>query len=670
MNLSYWTCVAALLPVLYSTQAVVGQPPNGVRSISGAVPGRIDQFVSPGDADDSGVLAALNKSGKIRRMIDPTQLDKIPEPSDRSSVRLSDAIELVRKSNTELYQSALRASSAFSVKPELYEVIAETDETFVVASGVKLLVKDPAAFAAISPEFRATLDENSRNTDKLEMLPADQRQKIEKFLTEEAFRLPDGHPLADAARRGNAALFEAIQQGIGDFSVTETITIAKQPLPMKDGRVVYPDFDRGLMDLNKFQSATKDISELNSSGRTEFGDFEWIAERPAGRKAAAPAPEPVRESTVAEGETNYRDHFLTGFTIGNGWQWEKTWDFRFGYFRISMGAGYEYGMRFPLKFDGTVTPTSIKHYGVRDKSHSISSSLQMTPFDGDADFYHQIGVPQSLVYEGKEFLLGASAYYNVKLRAFGATIVNRGDRFGFDAGRNLRPPGPGRPVQFRLEIPPEVTGTQFDLWALSGSAQFGLLAELEGEASITSSLMVDRGVVDNRSMTLAFNRNDTLRFAHALDPLALANGERSAHQRYGIRLSNPEYRVSASLTPSVRGQLRSHVPGFRKRFNTAWINLNRFRFDLGEAEFTAHRGTRRHRDFNIGTREFHRLVARPSLPESASPGDEIADTDVSEAKPRFRPPVPGKIKLPKKSEGAVKPIKELNADKEKPRTIQ
>jgi hypothetical protein len=63
-------------------------------------------------------------------------------------------------------------------------------------------------------------------------------------------------------------------------------------------------------------------------------------------------------------------------------------------------------------------------------------------------------------------------------------------------------------------------------------------------------------------------------------------------------------------------------------------------------------------------------VARPSLPESASPGDEIADTDVSEAKPRFRPPVPGKIKLPKKSEGAVKPIKELNADKEKPRTIQ
>jgi hypothetical protein len=60
----------------------------------------------------------------------------------------------------------------------------------------------------------------------------------------------------------------------------------------------------------------------------------------------------------------------------------------------------------------------------------------------------------------------------------------------------------------------------------------------------------------------------------------------------------------------------------------------------------------RHRDFNIGTREFHRLWARPSLPDTSSPEEERSDIDLSEAKPGFRPPATGKIKLPKKSGGA------------------
>ena len=664
MSLLHWTSVIALTTLLFSTQAAVGQRPNGFRNFPAAGPGRIDQFVSPNDSDDSSMLASLNKSGKIRRLIDPAQLDKIPQQPGRSPLQLSDAVELVRKSNGELYQSALRASSAFSVKPELFELIAETDEAFVVASSVRLVVKDPVAFAAVSPEFQATLDENSRNTEKFDALTPEERQKIEAFLSAKAAKLPDDHPLADAARRGNAALFEAIQQGIGDFSVTETITIAKQPLPVKDGRVQYPSFDQGVMDLTKFKPGERKIVELSSDDPPEFGDFAWLAENRANR-SPAPAPDQVRESTVAEGETRYRDDFLTGFTVGNGWQWEKTWDFWVGYFRINMGAGYEFGMRFPLQLDGKVSPTSIKHYGVKDKSHSISSRLQLTPFDADADFYRQIGVPQSLVFEGKEFVLGASAYYHLKLRAFGGNIINRGDRFGFDYGRNLKPPGPDSPSRFRIEIPPELTGTRFDFGALSGSAQFGLLAELEGSASITSSLMVDRGVVENRSMKLAFDRNDTLYFSYAMDPLTVSDGQQSARQRYGIRLSNPEYRVSASLTPSVRGQLRSHVPGFRKRFNTAWIDLNRFRFDLEETKFTAHRGTRRHHDFNIGTREFHRLSARPSLPDTSSPGEELSDIDLSEAKPGFRPPATGKIKLPKKSGGAAKPGKELSTDKAK-----
>jgi hypothetical protein len=84
-------------------------------------------------------------------------------------------------------------------------------------------------------------------------------------------------------------------------------------------------------------------------------------------------------------------------------------------------------------------------------------------------------------------------------------------------------------------------------------------------------------------------------------------------------LSEPKYQVSASLTPAVRGQLRSHVPGFRKTFSTGWIDLNRFKFELGRATLSAHEGTRNYREISIGTKEFEQFKTRPILPEIDRP---------------------------------------------------
>jgi hypothetical protein len=678
MQRSGWKLIAVLL-MLCTVRTVHGQQPNTLRELSARDLDLISRFGAAQDADDADVLTALNKSGRIRRLIDPAQIQRVPQAVD-SPISLSDAYQMIRRSNDELYQSALRIPSAFTVRPEMFELIAETDDSFVIASGIELMVRDPDSLAAVSPEFRATLEENQKQMESLESLPAEERRQIEKYLTEEGSKLPLDHPLAESARKGNAALFTAIQKGLGEYQVTETITVAKRPLPMLQGRVQHPSFDQGIMDLTRLRDGSARIIDFEPQPEGGPGAFQWQvpegrqipggpAERVAPESRRGSVPEsrdakssgparnearPAREETIAEGETVMRDAFFTGFSTGDGWQWEKRWGFWVGHFKIKLGAGYEFGMRVPLKFEGTANPTSIRHYGRQDNPHRIGMTLKMTPFNASAANFQIAGIPESQIFEGKEFVLGASAYYHIQLRAFRRNWIDKTKNFGFDFGRDLRPPGAGETVDFRMEIPPELTRTRFDFEFLSGAAQFGLLAELQGEASIDASLMKDGEVQDDSPMSLRYNLGDTIRLSETLQPQTLPDGEQSTSVRYGLRLSNPTYRLSATLTPSVRGQVRSHVPGFRKRFNTAWIDLHRFKVELDDMKFTAHRGTQRYRDFRIGVKEYYRTYDRPSLPDSPAPGLGRSEKGTSRTLPGKLPFALDKIKPSKDPDSSDK----------------
>lgn len=604
------------------------------------------------DDDQLNTLEALQQAGQVRRLINPNEVGRIGlRNPDGTTVALAEVVQAVRQPNLSLFQTAQRMTHTLSARPEWIETIAETDDAFVISSGVRMLVKDPQALAANSPEFRNSIHDRAEAQDRWEDLPEDERRQFEEFFQKKLAAMPADHPLSAAAKQGAAALFAAIQEGYGEFAVTETVAFAKTALPVQNGRIMHPSFEQGYMNLKKLNSRELQLPNVSPPPALNPEVFQWLDEKnESDKKPSTPARQDV---TVATGEKEFKHNFLTGFSVGSGWSWERKWESWAGYFEIKLGAGYEFGIRFPMSIEGVVSPTSIRRYGRSDVEHALSAKLKLHAFDAGPAYYHMMQVPDRLVFDGQEFVMGARAYFRIKLRAFGRTWINEGNEFGFDFGRDLVPPTAGQNVNFRLEIPARLTGTHFDFWAVSGSAQFGLKVTLEGGASIKSALMLDRQPADFGAMSIKFGAAGKANMALMLPPVTLPAGQDSGYYRYGLRLSEPKYQIAASLTPSVRGQLRSHVPGYRKTFSTGWLDLNRFKVELGHATLNAHEGTRSYRDVAVGTKEFERFKTSPTLPGNPipQPGSDSLIKDLVTPPRRILPdksplPTPPSLKPP------------------------
>lgn len=603
------------------------------------------------EAEQLNTLQSLERSGQIRRWIAPNQVARIGlQSADGATTSLAEVVETIRQSNIGLYQTAQSLPQALSGRPEWIESIAETDNAFVISSGVRMMVKDPKALAAISAEFRNSLAERNEVQDKWEDLPEAERQQLEKFFASKMHKMPANHPLAAAAQKGPAALFAAIQEGYGEFSVTETVAFAKLPLPVHNGRIVHPTFAQGLIDFRPHRPLELQLPNAESPPTFKPEVFEWLTEKD--EQTQSPNTPERQQHTHTRGEKRFRHDFLVGFSIGSGWSWERKWESWAGYFEIKLGAGYEFGIRFPMSIRGESNPTYIRRYGQTDNEQRFSTALTLHTFDAGPAYYRQQGVPERYVFDGQEFVLGARAYFRIKLRAFGRTWINRGKELGFDYGQDLVPPTGNQDVDFHMAIPPQLTGTHFDYDVLSGSAQFGVKVSLEGNASIRSQLVIDRANAEHGDMRINFGQAGRANFSLTLPPIQLSPRQNKDHYRYGLRLSEPKFQIAASLTPAVRGQLRSHIPGFRRTFSTGWIDLNRFKVELGRATLSAHEGTRSHRDITIGTKEFERFKSRPTLPEIDLPSPDanspIANLDEPSTKviDESATPKPGARVLP------------------------
>ncbi|MBL8889467.1 MAG: hypothetical protein JNL67_05780 [Planctomycetaceae bacterium] len=644
------TCSATVLfSILVPLMSVEAQWPGG-RSGLPASPREVGSLPVRDD-DQLDTLQALQQSGQVRRLIDSSELGRIGlRNSDGTIVALAEVVQTIRQPNLGLYQTAQQMVHTLSARPEWIETIAETDDAFVISTEVRLLVKDPQDLAAISPEFRDSLSDRAEGHDRWEDLPAEEQQRLEAYFKQKLASTPADHPLSAAGQQGPAALFAAIQEGYGEFAVTETVAFAKAALPVQNGRIMHPSFEQGFMNLRQLNPRERQLPNVTPPPALNPEVFQWLDEQR--ESESAPARPARRDVTVASGEKEFQHNFLTGFSIGSGWSWERKWESWAGHFEIKLGAGYEFGIRFPMSIHGVASPTSIRRYGRTDDEHSLSTRLTLKTFDAGPAYYRIMQVPEPLVFDGQEFVMGARAYYRINLRAFGRNWINEGKEFGFDFGRDLTPPTAGQDVNFRLEIPARLTGTHFDFWALSGSAQFGLKVTMAGEASIQSALMIDRQRADHGAMSIKFGPAGKANMALMLPAVTLPAGEDKSHYRYGLRLSDPKFQIAASLTPSVRGQLRSHVPGFRKTYSTGWLDLNRFNVELGRATLRTHEGTRDHRDITVGIKEFERYKTSPTLPGTPRPQPD-ADSAITDLVPPPRRILPDKSPLP--SPPALKP---------------
>lgn len=545
--------------------------------------------------DNDDLLATLRTSGRVRQVVEAARFDSVQiEMFNGTNVSLRSVVAELTTEINSFEAAALRSQSAISGQPVVTDAVVETDDAFVVAKSVRVVVTDPTAFARQSEDFRSYLQSRGEAPPPYASLPAEQRNALDEYMRTQLPALDAANPLAQAGARGADALLRAVYDGLGEFEITDTVSFAKQALPVRNGTLMHPAFQNGLFTtatMRTVPNSALDVSGLRVASALEIADVD--------------IPDPPPRAAVRTGGTrNFRTEFLAGFTIGRSWDWERRWNFCVGFFRLSLGASYGVGIRLPMRLSGSASPSTIVSAGDFDRSDHVQTTLRFEPFDADAAFYRGIGLPQSLVFDGKEFVLEANFYYGLKLNAFGVDWVHVPRRdAGFNRSADFRPPFGDRRASFTIEVPPELTGTRFGSRYLGGFAQFGLAAEFEGSASVETRWTGTRASRPFERMR--FDNTDP-RTLEAETPVLEAAAGHSVTRNYGLQFRNPRYDISASLVPMLRGEAHVDVRFYEHTFSTGWLRLNSFRIPIGSESFSAHAGTPREAYEELGSNTFSR----------------------------------------------------------------
>lgn len=515
--------------------------------------------------------------------------------------------------NAGFEREAQNSGAALQRRPDVAVQALELPDSVMLMRSTRVVVRDPSALARGSAAFRTFLGERGPLPIRRDALSAESRAGLDRFMAGEVATLPPDDPIAIAARQGPDAVLRAIAEGRGEFEVIDTIVLPTRPLPVVDGRVQHLLMRDGLMLHGQFVGSESALLRALGAG--------------IGRRAQPPAaPRDLREQATidADGRHRFSQGFLAGFTRGLAWEWEKRWRYTSGFFRISLGASFGFGVRIPIELSGQLEPAHIRRRDARDRDDVVRLNATARTLDADAAFYRRAGLDDDLVRRGHEFVLEARFYYGLKFRVFWHDWVHiRRREIGFDFSDDFTPPlsGPERNL-VRLEIPASLTNTRLDLGVLRGEAQAGI--GLQGRGRVGFDYEALWGDQVRRRQRLEFYRAEAQTIAETLPALPAGRVGDSVRQRFGFRIADPEYRLNLSLVPQLRVGVRVGVDGFSRSFSTGWISLNQFRVDLGTVSFERHAGTDGDYRFAGGIKEFEHIDAAPGADTSTGPADAQA----------------------------------------------
>jgi len=285
------------------------------------------------------------------------------------------------------------------------------------------------------------------------------------------------------------------------------------------------------------------------------------------------------------GPLNFQGQFMAGFTVQHDWEWEREWDYASGFFRVGLGADANVGLRIPLEVTGSMTPGSF-HSAADAGSQRVTLNFRGRAFDAPESFYEAVHLPRHKRLGGKEVVLAVRASYKLKFRALWKTWVDIDKSPGFDLSRHWTPPWAPGSGEYRIVIPPELTRSVVDF------------SVLRGEAIAAISLGGGNSQIGLRSATL-INQNRNPNDALILKPSASQQTYFDLNpfqaQRFGFVLTAPDenlYRFDLYAVPEVKVRVRADVDllfdDFSRTFETGWIRLNQFRFNLGSVPFGRH----------------------------------------------------------------------------------
>ena len=496
-------------------------------------------------------------------------------------------------------------------EPKTSAHVFEFPDHYVLTRSTSAVVRDPGALASNSrdfAEFMAT-GQGRRVPDakaaglregKAARLPVNGIQTLDSlkpaavaglrdFREREALKRPPGDPLRQAADRGEEELLQAICQGVGPLELEDTFIIPKTAFPLVDGVLQVP-------------FPTKYLSAIRAAAPGAGG---------AELRATGRQTEPVEKpELITSGCSEIHARFIAGFTLGNEWTWTRRWSYPSGFFRITLGASYGVGLRIPIQVDGTFSPTRAIVRDTANRPIRTTLSVSARAVDGDAAFYRDAGIPEGQLFGAKEAVLEARFGFGYKFRALWEDISSRDFSYiGLDESRDFTPPT-GRdgdaPV---IEIPPRLTGTQFDFPGLEGSATFGIRLVGTGTILMDHETLSSGGVGESRR--IEFRSRDRQSIEGTVPAVAT---------EYGFRLKDPAYRYDLELVPTVKLSATLHCSGFSRGVSTGWIDLNSLSVDVGTVTLARHAGTRRSVSSSEGRKEFRRIQGSEYMP---LPGDRF-----------------------------------------------
>ncbi len=466
------------------------------------------------------------------------------------------------------------------------EVGYEYAHAYVLTRTVSVVVLDPAKLRVSSPTY-AKIAPKAKGQLSLKDLRAD---ALPRFFKAKATLLANeagGHPLRLAAAKGDQQLLDAVVDGAGELSVSDSFMILKVSTALDaQGQLLAPPFAGGVYDLSKRAPIATQLPP------------------------AAPELVPLPTSQVSAGLTNVRGQCLNGFTYGHDWFWERRWEFYSGHVWLAAGLAYGFGLRIPIDLQAKLSPTKVSTTGAVDQPAKFDVEVSAGTLDADVTHFAQAGLGQPLRRNGEEFLLFAEMGYGYSFEALWMNFGNRPySTDGFDFSQHFKPPQGGTWSAIKeYFIPSDLTHTRLNLGVVQGQLELGVRLDGRGWVDVVVRLL------HKGQEQLAFLGNGvggtshTLRLEGQDKPIKLqtslglgAPGTTS----FGFWIDRIKYTMELSLLPGVRYGVTIGYSWLSKSFSdTLWFES--LRVPLPTLTLGTHAGTRSELRHEGGVKTYQR----------------------------------------------------------------
>jgi hypothetical protein len=471
-------------------------------------------------------------------------------------------------------------------------------------------IADPAKRAQVLRDYENSLPlakvENEKQVSKLRKALADPQQRA-----------------AYAAKlKLNASQLQSLSN-LSDDKLTETVLNSafiehEQVLFVPRNPSNMPALDRyGISSKNAPAARQPFVSKATNQSPFALapvqGDIAASSERGIAAAARATITNPQRDFAEKKRGvpiveiSNVKDNkipsyiFLTGFTYADRWDWRNGVSINIDYWiddvtyyiYADAGFGYGFGLRFPIKTDGSYSNSRMS-----DGTASAKLKLDFVPIDGNAEQYAATGLPSNLLFNGKEFVaeFGAYAGYAFKLPLIGTVNNPQAFKIGFDFTEKLPhpltngqfpPPLPGQSTK-----PANIIFTDLDL--LGGYGNYGIVAVQ------VFPMIATRLFSDGLQFTLVDHVLNTSTMVTQSGREWPIGSDKTAKNSSYIAIKDPVYNLGLELTPGIDARFSVDVAVWSDYWD--WpIELPQLkvRIPSGGMNFACHDNTQCSRELQI-----------------------------------------------------------------------